>query len=133
MNELDLLDLGRGITGTEISLFTQIITISFAMIVAIYYFLHQASVPMKLFAFLVYAVGMFLFFGEMLLESNVKFSVMAALTALPPKSAVAQEYVGIAKSWVGVTTSILLTGSFWLLLIGNFFLLFFWKKNASPR
>ncbi len=130
MSELDLLSLGRSITTAEIGLFTQIITISFAMIVAIYYFLHQASLPMKLFAFLVYAVGMFLFFGEMLLESNVKLTVYAALTALPPKSTVTQEYVGIAKSWVGITTSILLTGSFWLLLLGNFFLLFFWKKNA---
>lgn len=133
MTELDLLNLGRAITATETGLFTQIITISFAMIVAIFYFLHQARLQMKMFAFVAYAVGMFLFFGEMLLESNVKFSVMGALAALHSTSAVTQEYVGIARSWVGSATTILLTGSFWLLLIGNFFLLFFWKKDAITR
>ena len=133
MSELDLLNLGRAITATETGLFTQIITISLAMIVGIYYFLHQAKMAMKIFAFVAYAMGMFLFFGEMLLESNVKIVLMNSLAALPPKLAVTQEYVGIVRSWVGITTSILLTGSFWILLIGNFFLLFFWKKDASSR
>ena len=110
MTELELLNLGRSITATETGLFTQIITISFAMIVAIYFFLHQARMPLKIFAFVAYTVGMFLFYGEMVLESNVALSVIDALTAVPSQSAVTQEYVGIAKSWVGITTSILLTG-----------------------
>ncbi|HEX3810625.1 MAG TPA: hypothetical protein VHW02_13105 [Rhizomicrobium sp.] len=131
MSELDLLNLGRAITATETGLFTQIVTISFAMIIAIYYFLHQAKMPMKVFAFVAYAAGMFLFYFEMLLETNVKFVLMDSLAALTTKSAVTQEYIGIARSWVGVTTALLLTGSFWILLIGNFFLLFFWKKDRA--
>ena len=70
MSELDLLNLSRAMTANEIGLFTQIITITFAMIVAIYYFLNRASLAMKIFAFVAYSFGFFLFFGEMLIEGN---------------------------------------------------------------
>jgi len=48
MSELDLFNLARAITAVEIGYFTQMITINFAMIVAIYYFLNQANVVMKI-------------------------------------------------------------------------------------
>ena len=68
MSELDLLNLARSTTQNEIGYFTQMITINFAMVVAIYYFLNQAQLAMKLFAFVAYMVGMLLFFAEMLFE-----------------------------------------------------------------
>ena len=94
MSELDLLNLGRSITASEVSLFTQVITITFAMVVAIYYFLNQAKIAMRIFALLAYSVGLFLFLGQMLIESNVKRTVLQLLAALPAKSAITQELCG---------------------------------------
>jgi len=56
MSEIDLLTLARSTTENQISLFTQVITITFAMIVGIYYFLHQARTAMKVFAYAAYLV-----------------------------------------------------------------------------
>lgn len=133
MSELDLLNLGRSVTATEVSFFTQIIGISFAMIVAIYYFLHQARLLMKVFAFVVYTMGMFLFMGEMLVESGVKYMVLRMMSQLPNPSAITQQYVGLNNSWIAVTTMVLFNGSFWVLWIGISCLLFFWRRDAAAR
>jgi hypothetical protein len=50
MSEQELLSLARSITANEVSWFGQIITINFAMIVGIYYFLNRAQITLKLFA-----------------------------------------------------------------------------------
>ncbi|MGH6869952.1 MAG: hypothetical protein ACREHE_00470 [Rhizomicrobium sp.] len=131
MSELDLINLGRSLTGNELSWFTQVVTINFAMIVAIYYFLHQAKLAMKLFAFFAYTLGSFLFFGEILMESNEKIMVMNTLEALPRKSDIALEYVGLSQSWLGHATAILFTGSFWILWLGVTYLLFFWRRGET--
>jgi hypothetical protein len=133
MTELDLLNLGRATTANEIAMFTQIITITitFAMIVAIYYFLHRASLAMKIFAFVAYSFGFFLFFGEMLIEGNIKVMVMRVLHGLPQPSAVTQEYLGVSESWLGHLTSALFNISIWILWLGVFFLLFFGRKHLA--
>jgi hypothetical protein len=133
MSELDLLNLARSTTQNEVSMFAQVITINFAMVVAIYYFLNQANLVMKIFTyFFAYLVGMLLYLGEMLLETNVKASVLQSLRALPHPSAVTQRYLGVGDSWLGVTTSVLFNGAFWILALTMFYLLFFWKKT-EPR
>jgi hypothetical protein len=129
MTELDLLNLARAMTADEISLFTQIVTITFAMIVAIYYFLYRASFAMKAFAFLAYSVGLFLFLGEMLIDGNTKLMVMAAQHALPHPSIVTQEYLGVTESWLGHLTSFLFNGSIWILWLGVLYLMFFGKRH----
>lgn len=48
MSELDLLNLARSCEQSISSDFAQVITITFAMVVAIYYFLHQAGIRMKI-------------------------------------------------------------------------------------
>jgi hypothetical protein len=131
MTELDLLNLARAMTANEVALFTQIITITFAMIVAIYYFLHRASLTMKIFAFVAYSFGFFLFFGQMLIDSNTKLIVMTAQQALPHPTAVTQEYLGVTESWLGHLTAFLFTGSIWILWLGVFFLLFFGRKHLA--
>ncbi|HEY2070482.1 MAG TPA: hypothetical protein VGG48_13075 [Rhizomicrobium sp.] len=131
MSELDLINLGRSLTASELSWFTQVVTINFAMIVAIYYFLHQARLTMKLFAFFAYMVGSLLFFGEIVVETNIKLVVLTSLEALPRKSALTQEYIGLAHSWLADTTAILFTGSFWILWLGVLYLLFFWRRGEA--
>jgi hypothetical protein len=131
MTELDLLNLGRSITSNELGLFTQVITINFAMVVGIYYFLHRARTAIRIFAFIAYAVGMLLFLGEMLIETNVKYVVMQSLAAVPHPNAVTQEYIGISKSWLATATGLLFNGAFWILGIGVFYLLFFWDRRGE--
>ncbi|MBV8798861.1 MAG: hypothetical protein JO208_03490, partial [Alphaproteobacteria bacterium] len=64
MSETDLLNLGRSITANEVSWFAQVITITLAMIVGIYYFLGRAGLAMRIFAFAAYLIGMLFYLGE---------------------------------------------------------------------
>ncbi len=66
ISELDLLNLVRSCGQTISTDFAQVITITFAMVVAIYYFLHQAGIRMKIFAFAIYTCGMLAYLGMML-------------------------------------------------------------------
>ncbi|MEI9930694.1 MAG: hypothetical protein WDM89_09120 [Rhizomicrobium sp.] len=128
MSELDLLNLARAATQDEVTWFTQMITISFAMVVAVYYFLHQADLLTRIFAFVAYLVGMLTFWGEMLIESNLKYATLTALKAMPHLGPVTENYIGVNGSWLGTTVAIVFSASFWVLWGGVFYLVFFWKK-----
>ena len=130
MTELDILAFARSAVQNEISLFTQVITITFAMIVGIYYFLNQARFMMKLFAFIAYLIGALLFLGQMLLETNMRVEAMAELQKLPHPSPLVQRYVDLYGSWLNTVTSLLFNSAFWILFAGIFYLLFFWKKSV---
>lgn len=131
MGETDLLNLGRSITANQVSWMGQVITINFAMVVGIFYFLNRAQLPLKIFAFAAYLLGMLLYLGEMLIETNVKAVTLTSLKTLPHPSPVTQEYLGVTDSWLGLVTRILFNGAFWILAIGIFYLLFFWKKHPA--
>jgi hypothetical protein len=130
MSEADLINLGRSITANEVSWLGQVITITFAMVVGIYYFLNRAQLPLKIFAFLAYFLGMLLYLGQMLIESGLKLQVLTALRGMHSLSPLGQQYVGVYGSWLGNLTSILFNVAFWILAIGVFYLLFFWKREA---
>ena len=106
------------------------ITINFAMVVAIYYFLHQAGIRMKIFGFTIYTCGMLVYLGMMLLESGVGIGAIKALNAIPAEAREmpTQYYLGLRSSWVGTTSTVLLNLVFWVLWLGTGYLLFFWKK-----
>jgi len=132
MSELDLLTLARGATANEVSWFAQVITINFAMIVGIYYFLNQAKLPLRLFTFIAYMIGMLVFLGEMLIEGNLKIAALAAMRELPAAALTGPvgDYVGVSDSWLAKATAVVFNSAFWILGIGVFYLLFFWKKSA---
>jgi hypothetical protein len=133
VSELDLLNLARSITEHQVSWFAQMITINFGMVVAIYYFLHGARLPLKIFTFFAYTVGMLVLLGEMLLETNVKAGVIEALRALPSAnlSRPTVHYLAVFDSWVALTTQITFNLSVWLFWFGVFYLLFFWKRHSN--
>jgi len=133
MSELDLLTLARTCTQNEIGYFAQMITINFAMIVAIYYFLNQARLAMRLFAFVAYLIGMMLFFGEMLIETNLKVQILQSLRELPHTTAVTQRYLGLYDTWLTTMTAALFNVAIWVLCLGVFYLLFFWTKSPEER
>ena len=133
MSELDLLNLARSNTEHEVTWFAQMITINFAMVVAIYYFLHGAKVALKVFSFFAYTIAMLVLLGEMLVETNVKSGVIEALRALPSDhlSRPTAHYLAVFDSWVALTTRITFNLSVWLLWLGVFYLLFFWKRHSK--
>lgn len=130
MSQADLLNLARSCGQSVSSDFAQVITITFAMVVAIYYFLHQAGVRMKIFAFAIYTLGMLTYFGIMALESGVLMGVQKALRAIPRDALEMPTlyYLGVRSSWVGTTSAVLLNLVYWILWLGTGYLLFFWKK-----
>ncbi len=130
MNELELLNLARSTTENEVSWFTQMISISFAMVVAIYYFLHQATLRLKLFSFVAYTIGTLVFLGEMIIESNIKNAALTALGALPSSSTSlpTQQLLGVSESWLWIATAAVFNSSFLILWLGVSFLLFFGKR-----
>jgi len=132
MSELDLLNIVRGATQNEVSWFAQVITINFAMIVAIYYFLSRAGLALRVFSFVAYMVGSFIYLGEMLIEANVKKAAIDALRALPEASlsAPSRQLLSVTDGWLGLTTSFVFNFAFWMLGLGVFYLLFFWRKSA---
>ncbi len=131
MSELDLLNLARSTTEHQVTWFAQMVTINFGMIVAIYYFLHGAKLPLKIFTFFAYSVAMLVLLGEMLVETNIKAGVIEALRALPSEqlSRPSAHYLGVFDSWVSLVTRITFNLSVWLFWLGVFYLLFFWKER----
>ncbi|HEX3810425.1 MAG TPA: hypothetical protein VHW02_12090, partial [Rhizomicrobium sp.] len=112
MTEPDLLNLAHTYNQDISSAFGQIVTITFAMIVGIYYFLNQAKLGLKIFAFAIYTVGMFLYFSLMIVASNVGLGVFESLQAMPQDqlSRPAVHLLAVRDSWVGTTESVLITG-----------------------
>src|ERR1700743_2040322 len=94
MSELDLIMLGRAASANEVSWFAQIITINFAMVVGVYYFLHRAHLGMKLFAFFAYTLGMLLYLGEMLEEASIRATVLIVLKSVAHPLPMTSEYIG---------------------------------------
>src|SRR5471032_327529 len=133
MSELDLLNLARSCGQTISSDFAQVITITFAMVVAIYYFLHQAGIRMKVFAFAIYTCGMLAYLGMMLLESAVALGAQRALRAIPQaaQALATQYYLGVRAGPVGTILTVLLNLVYWILWLGTGYLLFFGRKPAE--
>jgi hypothetical protein len=114
-------------------LFGQMISITFAMIAGIYYFLNRARIELKIFAFICYGVGMIAFFGMMLRESNIKHVALDALEAMPPaqRTPVVEGLRQLSHSWLFEGTSFFLNAAHYVLWISVIYLLFFWRKPTD--
>ncbi|MBA3961149.1 MAG: hypothetical protein H0X40_04505 [Chthoniobacterales bacterium] len=139
MPDLELLNLARSATEHQVAWFAQMLSVNFAMVVAIYYFLHRATIALRLFTFFAYTVGMLVLLGQMLGESNVKFGVLEALRALPVTqlSRPSVYYLAFSDSSVALVTRVTFNLSVWLLWIGVSYLLFFsqrhWTSNKAMQ
>ena len=134
MSELELLNLARSATEHQVAWFAQMLTINFAMVIAIYYFLNTAKMTLKLFSFFAYSVGMLVLLGQMLGEANVKAGVIEALRALPAAqlSRPSVYYLAFSDSWLALVTHITFNLSVWLLWMCVFYLLFFARQHWKP-
>jgi hypothetical protein len=135
MGETELLGMIRDVNAQYAVLFGQIITINFAMIVAIYYFLHRSALLFRIAAFGFYAIGMFALIGLMLVQSNYKYQVLLALRELPAakRSPVTDSLLAVNQSWLAQTTSFFLNTSLWVLFAIIAYLLFWWRGDPERR
>lgn len=129
MNEAELLAMIRDVNAQYAMLFAQVITINFAMVVAIYYFLHRAHLALKLAAFICYAIGMLALIGLMLQQANFKAFAIAALEAMPPNrlGSVSRSFLALRHNLLFTGTSLFLNCSLWVLFAVIAWLLFRWK------
>ena len=133
MGETELIGMVRDVNAQYAVLFGQIITINFAMIVAIYYFLHRSGFLFRIAAFGFYAIGMLALIGMMLEQANYKNQALLALQALPAakRSPVADSLLAVNQSWVFQTTSFFLNASLWVLFAVVAYLLFWWRGDPE--
>jgi hypothetical protein len=137
MSETELIGIIRDVNAQYATLFGEIISINFAMIVAIYYFLHRASLLFRIAAFVFYAIGMLALVGLMLEQSNYRLEALAALAGLPPasRSAIGDSILSLNASWLAHTTALFLNIGLWVLFAAIAYLLFFWRGDPerTPR
>jgi len=86
MSELEIIELIQTSYSQVVVLFSQIIAVNFAMIVAIYYFLSQAGRAIKGAAFLLYTLGAMMFLLFAVRESGVVVAASDMLKALDADS-----------------------------------------------
>lgn len=128
MTEADLLEMVRASSAQIAALYAQLISISFAMVVAIYYFLNRARMTMKLLSFAIYLVGALMFIGLMLEESNLKRVALDSLAALPEPSEATAGLLALQGGWLFQATAVFQNLGLWTLLASVAFLLFFWRR-----
>jgi len=108
------------------------ISITFAMIAGIYYFLNRTRLPLKLFAFICYGVGMLAFYGMMLREANLKRVALDAIEALPQRDSVTEGLRQLSQSWLFHDAAIVINAAHYVLWISVIYLLFIWRKPEPP-
>jgi hypothetical protein len=135
MSEVDLLNLARSTTEHEVTWFAQMISINFAMVVGIYYFLNRATIALKIFTFFVYSVGMLVLLGQIVVESNTKVGAVEALRSLPPAqlSRPSMHYLAVNDHWISSLITITFNLAVWLLLISVFYLLFLSRLQRKTQ
>ncbi len=129
------MNIARSATEHEVSWFAQMISINLAMVAGIYYFLNRAKLTLKLFSFLVYSVGMWVLYGEMVVESNVKAGAIEALQSLPSSqlSRPSVHYLAVHAHWISSATATTFNLAVWLLWIAVLYLLLLSKLQNRPQ
>lgn len=134
MSEADILNVLRASNEQITTHYGQVISITFAMVLAIYYFLNRAPLALKALGFLIYLIGFLMFVGLMLEESNVKARALLALTNLGDHaSELTRGILALQQSWLFKTTAVLLNLGLWMLPSATAFLLFVWRKPGTAQ
>lgn len=135
MTEAELIAIIRDVNAQYAALFGQVITINFAMIAAIHYFLHRATLRLKIASFVFYTVGMATFLGLMLQQANIKLLAMQGLARLPQggRSLMGDGLLEVNESWLFVASRLFLNIAFWVLFAVIAYLLFWWGGDRPPE
>ena len=134
MTQAELFTLVQQVHEQYAALFAQVITINFAMIVAIFYFLHRARLGLRLAAFLFYLVGMLTLVGMMLQEANIKAIALGTLAAIPVgvQAPMTHGYLVLQDQWLFRTIRFFQNTSLWVLIGVIAYMLFWWRNPNAP-
>ncbi len=129
MTQAEIVTLIQNVHEQYAALFAQALTVSFAVIVATYYFLHRTSARFRVAVLFTYLVGMLSVTGQMLQQANLKRLALRTLEALPggDRSGVAQGIVDLQGSWLFRGTGVLQNASLWMLVGIVAYMLFWWR------
>ena len=83
MNESELFDVIEGVHTIYAALLGMVITINFAMIVAVWTFLHRAALAMRVAAFAFYLVGMGLLTAMLVQQAHIRDHALSSLRNVP--------------------------------------------------
>jgi hypothetical protein len=128
------LTLLESYTEQQMQLIIQVVSLHFALVIAVFYFLHRSGLIMKFAVFGLYTIGNLLFLG---LIYNLSLKVVAVrqdLLALQERgvelSAISQTVLDNLRPFINVA-SMMANIAFVALWIGAVYFLFFWKKRES--
>lgn len=129
MGANDLFNVVAQVSAQYATLFGMVITVNFAMIVAIWYFLHRTRLGFRIAAFAFYLIGMLMLVGMLLQQSNVKARAIEAMQALPPQSRAGfiDAYLATQTSGLFKLVALFQNLSLWVLVGAVAYLLFVWK------
>lgn len=114
---------------------SQVIGLTVAMVVGVYYFLHRSGWVVKVGVFLLYALGWFVMAASAGITSRHLlglYSDLAALAAQGPVSAASANLLQTQREPLGAAYMVATNIGASLLLVGAFVFLFFWKPRAEP-
>ena len=134
MSEAELLSLLENYTEQQTQLIIQVVSLHFALVVSVFYFLHRSGLVMKLAVFALYTLGNSMFLG---LIYNISLKVVAARQDLvrlqeggAELSAVSQTVLASLQPFTNFV-SIIANVAFVALWLGAIYFLFFWKKREA--
>jgi hypothetical protein len=135
MTETELFSIFHDHHAKLADLMMDVIGINFAMTVAIFYFLNEAKLALKLFSFLAYSTGMILFVTLNFVETETSASALTMLREMPRDqlSLPSLHLIRLAEGWLPKVETGVHNLAYWVLWGGVAYLLFFWKKGGrSP-
>lgn len=132
LSELEIIKLLQDALSQITQIFGQIIAITFAMVVAIYYFLNTAPLRLKIAAFFLYTVGMVMYFLLAVRQSVIGAAAAGLYEDTTDKSIgpILSAIREFGDSPAALMLNIALNLSALALWLGILYLLFFWKKPA---
>lgn len=139
MNQAELFNLVLQVQDQYGMLFAEVITINFAMIVAIFYFLHRLALGLKAAVYGFYLIGMITLSGLMLHAANVKALAVGAMQAIAPaeRSPVIAGYLDLQDRWLFIAIGLFQNLSLWALALAVTYMLFAWRhpddQTSAPE
>lgn len=134
MSEAEILSLLENYTEQQMQLIIQVVSLHFALVIAVFYFLHRSGLVMKFAVFALYTIGNLLFLG---LIYNLSIKVVAARYDLlqlresgVELSAISLTVLENLRPFVNVA-SLMANIAFVALWIGAVYFLFFWRKREA--
>lgn len=133
MTELEMITLLQDVLAQITEIFGQIVAITFAMVVATYYFLNTASLRLRIAAFTLYSIGMIMYFLLAVRQSVLSGALAAQYETADPQTIgpILSAIRDFSDTPVALMLNLSLNLSAIALWIGIFYLVFIWKKVSK--